>query len=92
MRRRPYTPSQCYCRVLKVSLSGYYDWKDRPPSKRDQENAALPQRIREIHDRSRRTYGYLRVHAELKALDALLSQAGCPIDECIGLPGLYPRS
>lgn len=61
-------PVSVLCRVLKVSSSGYYDWKDRPPSKRDQENAALTQRIREIHDRSRRTYGYPRVHAELKAL------------------------
>jgi putative transposase len=56
------------CKVLKVSRSGYYDWKDRPPSKRDQENAALTERIREIHHRSRETYGYLRVHAELRAL------------------------
>ena len=61
-------PVSVLCRVLKVSRSGYYDWKDRPPSKRDQENAALTQRIWEIHDRSRRTYGYPRVHAELKAL------------------------
>ena len=56
------------CRVLKVSRSGYYDWKDRPLSKRDQENAALMEKIREVHDRSRRTYGYPRVHAELRAL------------------------
>ena len=46
------------CRVLQVSRSGYYDWKDRPPSKRDRENAALTCRITEIHERSRGTYGY----------------------------------
>lgn len=56
------------CRVLQVSRSGYYDWKDRPPSKRDRENAALTRRITEIHERSRGTYGYPRVHAELQAL------------------------
>ena len=56
------------CRVLQVSRSGYYDWKDRPPSKRDRENAALTCRITEIHERSRGTYGYPRVHAELQAL------------------------
>ena len=57
------------CRVLQVSRSGYYDWKDRPPSKRDRENAALTPRITEIHERSRGTYGcYPRVHAELQAL------------------------
>jgi putative transposase len=53
---------------LKVSRSGYYAWRDRPPSKRARANAALTERIREIHHISRRTYGYLRVHAELRAL------------------------
>jgi hypothetical protein len=52
------------CRVLRVSRSGYYDCKDRTPSKRERENADLTERIREIHQRSRETYGYPRVHAE----------------------------
>ncbi|MCA1837893.1 MAG: IS3 family transposase [Actinobacteria bacterium] len=56
------------CKVLKVSRSGYYDWKDRSPSNRERENADLTERIREIHQRSRETYGYPRVHAELRAL------------------------
>jgi putative transposase len=67
-------PVSVLCRVLKVSRSGYYDWKDRTPSKRDQEDAALTQKIREVHDRSRRTYGYPRVHAELKALGVRCSR------------------
>lgn len=61
-------PVSALCRVLRVSRSGYYEWKDRPPSNRDRENATLTERIREIHQRSRETYGYLRVHAELRAL------------------------
>jgi transposase InsO family protein len=56
------------CKVLGISRSGYYDWRDRPPSRRDCENADLTERIREVHHRSRGTYGYPRVHAELKAL------------------------
>ena len=56
------------CKVLKVSRSGYYDWRNRPPSRRERENATLIERIREIHHRSRGTYGYPRVHAELRAL------------------------
>jgi putative transposase len=57
------------CRVLGVSRSGYYDWKDRPPSKRSQqEDAALTERIHEIHHRSWATYGSPRVHAELRAI------------------------
>jgi putative transposase len=62
------------CRVLQVSRSGYYDWKDRPPSKRDRENAALTPRITQIHERSRGTYGYPRVHAELQALGVRCSR------------------
>jgi putative transposase len=52
------------CRMLGVSRSGYYDWKGRPPSKRTCENDALTETIREIHERSRETYGSPRVHAE----------------------------
>ncbi|MBA3614597.1 MAG: IS3 family transposase [Rubrobacteraceae bacterium] len=61
-------PVSLLCRVLKVARSGYYAWKTRPPSKRSLEDSALTERIREIHERSRRTYGYPRVHAEMKAL------------------------
>jgi len=55
------------CRVLGVSRSGYYAWRSRPPSKRSRKDAMLTTRIREIHDRSRGTYGACRVHAELRA-------------------------
>jgi putative transposase len=61
-------PISILCKVLKVSRSGYYDWKSRPPSKRSQQEATLTNKIREIHQRSRKTYGSPRVHAELKAL------------------------
>jgi putative transposase len=67
-------PISLLCKVLRVSRSGYYDWKDRPPSKRATENAALTHRIAEIHQRSRETYGYPRVHAELRALGVRCSR------------------
>jgi putative transposase len=54
--------------VLGVSRSGYYDWKDRPPSRRSQEDAALTEKIHQIHNRSRKTYGSPRIHAELRAM------------------------
>jgi putative transposase len=53
---------------LKVSRSGYYAFEQRLPSKRSVRDAALTERIRNIHERSRRTYGYPRVHAELNSL------------------------
>jgi putative transposase len=61
-------PVSLLCRVLGVSRSGYYARKQRPPSKRSVEDSALAERIREVHERSRRTYGYPRVHAELNAI------------------------
>ncbi len=67
-------PISLLCRVLGVSRSGYYEWKDRPPSKRDRENAALTEKIGQIHNRSRQVYGYPRVHAELKALGVRCSR------------------
>jgi putative transposase len=67
-------PISLLCRVLKVSRSGYYDWKDRPPSKRSRQDAQLTAKIREIHDRSRGIYGYPRVHAELGALGVRCSR------------------
>ncbi len=61
-------PVSLLCRTVGVSKSGYYAWRGRPPSKRSREDAALAEKIREIHERSRQTYGYPRVHAELRAL------------------------
>ncbi len=53
------------CRILKVSRSGYYDWKTRPPSTRQTENELISKHLGDIHRISRGTYGYRRAHAEL---------------------------
>jgi putative transposase len=55
-------------RMLGVSKSGYYAWRSRPPSERRRQDALLTEKIRQIHSRSRETYGYPRVHAELRSL------------------------
>jgi putative transposase len=67
-------PIPLMCRMLGVSKSGYYDWRDRQPSKRSREDAALTAKIREIHRRSRETYGCPRIHAELRSLGMCCSR------------------
>ena len=54
------------CRVLQVSRSGYYEWRDRPPSDRDVDDAHLANQVVDIHAESRGCYGAPRVHAELR--------------------------
>ena len=54
------------CRVLEVSSSGYYAWRQRMMSVRAREDEQLQQRIRTIHLLSRQTYGAPRIHAELQ--------------------------
>jgi hypothetical protein len=53
------------CRVLRVSTSGYYEWRSRRPSMRDVDDAHLIDTIRDLHQLARGTYGVRRVHAEL---------------------------
>jgi hypothetical protein len=48
---------QRMCRVLGVQRSGYYAWRKRGPSDREQANQALLLLIRAEHAASRKTYG-----------------------------------
>ena len=59
-------PIATMCRVLGVSPSGYYAWRDRAVSTRVSQNTDLTARIRQIHHYSRGTYGAPRIHAELR--------------------------
>jgi putative transposase len=58
-------PVQVATRILAVSESGYYEFRSRGPSAREVRHALLTDLIREVHQASRGTYGYRRVHAEL---------------------------
>jgi putative transposase len=55
------------CRSLGVSRSGFYAWRKRAPSQHHRRDERLRVLVREAHERSRRTYGSPRVHAELAA-------------------------
>jgi transposase InsO family protein len=56
---------QVACRVLGVSESGSYAWRKRPLSARAIRHAWLTDRICQVHQASRGTYGARRVQAEL---------------------------
>jgi len=60
-------PVEVLCSVLEVSRSGYYAWCKRPPPPRAVADAQLAAEIAGVHQRSRRTYGSPRVHADLRA-------------------------
>ncbi len=59
------------CRVLGVSVSGYYAWRKRPPSRRAIDDATLAARIKAIHAMSDGTYGAPKIRAELADVDGL---------------------
>lgn len=58
-------PVRVMCRLLGVSASGYYAWRDRPTCRRRLQDIALTARIHAIHRLSRESYGSPRVLAEL---------------------------
>jgi putative transposase len=60
-------PVKTLCRALGISRAGYYAWRSRPPSRHAVDDSRLGVLVREAHERSRRTYGSPRVHAELRA-------------------------
>jgi putative transposase len=61
-------PVAASCRVMKVTTSGFYEWRQRQvdPAPRVQEDHELTEIIVEVHRQSRGTYGAPRVHAEVR--------------------------
>jgi putative transposase len=53
------------CSTLEVSRSGFYAWVSRPPCERKLTDAALTEKIKEIHTGSGNRYGAPKIHAEL---------------------------
>lgn len=53
------------CRLMEVSASGYYEWRNRPESATANRRRELAVLIGKAFDDSSGTYGYRRIHAQL---------------------------
>jgi len=88
------------CGLYGVSASGFYAWRERPKSRRSEEDERLVQKIRAAHRESRETYGSPRVHAVLRRSGAAVGRrrierlmrengiAACSARQYRRLPGL----
>lgn len=54
------------CDVLKVSRSGYYNWRSRSASQREMADEKYIELIKQIFDASRQTYGYESIWHKLQ--------------------------
>jgi putative transposase len=60
-------PVRLLCDTLEVSTAGYYAWRDRPTSARQERRDGLVAEIRAVHAEVKARYGSPRIHAELAA-------------------------
>ncbi len=86
-------PIEITCRVVGVSVSGFYMWRKRKPSPVRCATPCSPRSSVRCTTKSRQTYGARRVHAEL-VLGRQMSVARCTVElvmRRLGLAGLPGR-
>src|SRR4051794_3596046 len=90
--KRAQHPVCLLCSVLGVSRAGYYAWKDRPACARRLRDDELLGEIRAIHAESQGTYGWPRVHAELRHRGVRVSRKRVArLMRAAGLSGMVRR-
>ena len=62
------------CRVYGVTRAGFYAWHSRGPSLRTQQNVALSEQIKQVHQASRSVYGSPRVYRRLREMGVVVSE------------------
>ncbi len=78
--------------MLRVSRQGFYQWRDRPPSQRTLDDAALTERIRKIHVGHGGRVGVRRVLDELRRAGVVCSHKRVHrLMRAAGLRGVHPR-
>ncbi len=66
------------CELFEVSRAAYYERKKAVPSAREVTDAELTEKITAVHTESKGTYGYPRVHKELRQRGGRgAASAGC---------------
>lgn len=60
-------PVSVMCRVLELSVSGFYAWKKRAVCARKREDGEISKRLQQAFEQNRQVYGSPRLHAELQA-------------------------
>jgi transposase InsO family protein len=86
-------PIRVQCRVLNVSASGFYAWRQRPSSPRVQANQHLSVQIRAVYQENRCAYGSPRIHLELQAQGTRCSEKRVArLMQAEGLRARVPRA
>ena len=78
------------CALYGVTRAGYYAWRQRGPSARHRQDAALLEQIQAIVARSRGTYGCPRIHRALAAGGVRVSRR--PVGRLLRQAGLRARA
>jgi transposase InsO family protein len=65
---------QTLCPLLGVTASGYYQWKNRGPSKRELENDFVLEKIKDIYEKNKGVYGSPRITQVLNMQSISCSQ------------------
>lgn len=85
-------PIRLMCRVLEVSASGYYAWRNRPESARARANRVLLADVRRLHDEHHGRYGSPRMHTALCAQGRMASRGRVArLMRCHGIRALAGR-
>ncbi|MBL8696343.1 MAG: IS3 family transposase [Planctomycetes bacterium] len=81
------------CRVLGISVSGFYASRSRALSARARRDSELRQKVLTSHESSHGTYGAPRVHADLQAAGERVGRKRVArLMRQAGLCGVSPRS
>jgi putative transposase len=74
-------PVSVLCETLEVSVSGYYQWRQRPTSQQTRSDAHLAEQLQVAYHANRGVYGSPRLHVEMQEQGIKCSRhPGSPAD------------